>query len=171
MTITAQLNAPVNYQAPDLTRHPPRSPRVRLGGFAHLPRLIDKARASVAGTNGDYAYDCPMDARFWAFSGIKAGDFLPQVRAGKSDSELLAYVMANLRPVRTPVEIVKWSAWLESLTPVSMRPRDAVRGLRSVGLRLFAHGLFRAIVPVRKDVVTLMDFLDADDYAAFGGKP
>ncbi|HKB90977.1 MAG TPA: hypothetical protein VKC60_10720 [Opitutaceae bacterium] len=26
----------VNFHAPDLTRHPPRSPRTRLGGYAHF---------------------------------------------------------------------------------------------------------------------------------------
>ena len=39
----------INYHTPDLTQHPPRSPRVRLGGFVHLPRLLDKARAFAAG--------------------------------------------------------------------------------------------------------------------------
>ena len=39
----------IDYRHPDLTQHPPRSPRVRLGGFAHLPRLLDKARAFAAG--------------------------------------------------------------------------------------------------------------------------
>ena len=37
---------------------------------------IDKARASVAGTNGDFHYNCPMDQRFWAFTGIKPAAFL-----------------------------------------------------------------------------------------------
>src|SRR5258706_492567 len=46
----------INYNVPDLTRHPPRSPRSRLGGYAHLPRLIDKARAEAAGLNGDFHY-------------------------------------------------------------------------------------------------------------------
>jgi hypothetical protein len=36
--------------APDLTKRPPRSPRVRLGGLALLPRMLDKGRATVAGT-------------------------------------------------------------------------------------------------------------------------
>ena len=35
--------------APDLTQRPPRSPRVRLGGYTILPRLLDKARATIAG--------------------------------------------------------------------------------------------------------------------------
>ena len=32
--------------APDLTQRPPRSPRVRLGGFVILPRMLDKGRAT-----------------------------------------------------------------------------------------------------------------------------
>ena len=42
----------INYSAPDLTQHPPRSLRVRLGGYAHLCRLLDKARAVNAGLHG-----------------------------------------------------------------------------------------------------------------------
>ncbi len=38
----------------DLTQRPPRSPRVRLGGYAILPRLLDKCRALLAGKVGEY---------------------------------------------------------------------------------------------------------------------
>ena len=33
--------------APDLTKQPPRSPRVRLGGYVILPRCLDKGRATI----------------------------------------------------------------------------------------------------------------------------
>jgi len=33
--------------APNLTHRPPRSPRVRLGGYAILPRILDKGRAEL----------------------------------------------------------------------------------------------------------------------------
>ena len=58
--------------APDLTKRPPRSPRVRLGGFVILPRMLDKGRATVAGKHGEYHYNCPMDQRFLNFVGVKA---------------------------------------------------------------------------------------------------
>ena len=32
----------------DLTQHPPRSPRVRLGGYVLLPRILKAARRSPA---------------------------------------------------------------------------------------------------------------------------
>ena len=34
----------MNYTFPNLTEHPPRSPRVRLGGYVILPRCLDKCR-------------------------------------------------------------------------------------------------------------------------------
>ena len=77
-------------QAPDLTQRPPRSPRVRLGGYAILPRCLDKGRALLAGKNGEYNYDCPLDQRVLEFAGIKGDALKKQLALGKSDSEILA---------------------------------------------------------------------------------
>ena len=155
----ATAGSGVNYSAPDLTRHPPRSPRTRLGGYVHLPRLIDKARASVAGRNGDFHYNCPMDQRFWAFTGINPEAFLTEVKAGKSDSELLAYVTAHTQPKRHPAEIASWSAWFEQLTPT---PPDT---------RAFFNDIHRKNAPQREDIGTWFDWLELDDYVTYGGKP
>ena len=148
----------INYHAPDLTQHPPRSPRVRLGGFAHLPRLIDKARATLAGTNGEYHYDCAMDAHFWAFTGIIASSFLAEVKTGKCDYDLLTFVVANLQPRRVASEIVAWSAWLENRAPL------AVEG------RAYFNQIHTAVGPRREDVSTWFDLLDLEDFVVFGGK-
>jgi len=40
--------------APNLNQRPPRSPRVRLGGYVVLPRILDKGRAELAGTVGEF---------------------------------------------------------------------------------------------------------------------
>jgi hypothetical protein len=149
----------VNLSAPDLTKHPPRSPRTRLGGFVHFPRLIDKARATVAGTNGDFHYDCPMDQRFWAFTGIKPAAFLKEVKAGKTDSELLAYVQANMTPKRGPSEIKAWSAWYEQQTP------------DNPDSRAFFNDVHRKNAAHRHDIETWFDWLELDDYVTYGGKP
>ena len=45
----------------DLTRRPPRSMRVRLGGFVILARMLDKGRATLAKKNGEYNYNSPTD--------------------------------------------------------------------------------------------------------------
>jgi len=55
---------------PNLTQRPPRSPRVRLGGYVILARIIDKGRAELAGTAGDYKYNNPMDRHWFRFTGV-----------------------------------------------------------------------------------------------------
>lgn len=149
----------INYRKPDLRKHPPRSPRTRLGGFAHLPRLIDKARAHVAGTNGEYSYNCGMDQHFWKFTGLKPRDFIKPVRAGKSDSELLAYVLKHMRPRRTQAEINAWSAWFEARTPSTVEGREIFQKYH------------RGSAPKREDVSTWFEMLELDDYVSFGGRP
>ena len=39
---------------PDLTQRPPRSARVKLGGYVILPRVLDVGRAHLAGQAGEY---------------------------------------------------------------------------------------------------------------------
>ena len=147
----------IDCRHPDLMQHPPRSPRVRLGGFAHLPRLLDKARAFAAGKNGLYVFDAMMDRHFFAFTGIAAAAFLEAAKAGRSDSEMLAWVTENLHPARTPAEIGQWSAWFENLAPGSSRSHAWVSE------RIAGYG------PSRDDVRTWCDHLDLDDYVSFGG--
>jgi hypothetical protein len=149
----------VNLGAPDLAKFPPRSPRTRLGGFAQLPRLIDKARAVAAGKGGEFHYNCPVDQRFFSFTGVNPEAFMEHVKAGKSDSELLAFVMANMNPKRHPSEIAAWSQWFEQLTPT---PPDT---------RAFFNDVHRKNAPHRDDIATWVDWLELDDYVTFGGKP
>ena len=88
-------------QAPDLTQRPPRSPRVRLGGYALLPRMLDKGRATIIGKNGDYNYNCPLDQRFVNFVGIDAEALKQELAAGKGDGEVLEWITANAKFNRT----------------------------------------------------------------------
>ena len=143
----------------DLTQRPPRSPRVRLGDYVMLARVIDKARASLSGKAGDYKFGNPMDQHFFAFTGIGPDALLEQVKTGAGDWALLQWVQANASPHRAPHEIRAWSAWLESM-PVG----DAE------DLEWFAAQAKR-INPARTDLQTIMDYLDADDHVSFGGHP
>ena len=146
----------INYSAPDLTQYPPRSPRVRLGGYVHLARLLDKARAFAAGKNGDYNYNCGMDAHFFTFTGINHEALLAEVKKGGSDSEMLEWVRANVK--RTAMEILAWSDWLEK------HSQGGVEGHGKVATVIKLRG------PARDDIRTFFDVLDLDDYASFGGK-
>ena len=148
----------ITYSAPDLTQHPPRSPRVRLGGYLHLPRLLDKARAFAAGKIGEYIYPCPLDKRFFTFTGIDPEAFLAAVKAGKGDVEMLRWVNEQTKPARAAWEIESWSRWLEALGPGDAQ--------RHAGM---AEDI-KELSPGRDDVRTNLDRLDLDDYISFGGK-
>ena len=146
----------INYTKPDLTQHPPRSVRVRLGGYAHLPRLLDKARATLRGKNGDYHYNCPLDGHFFEFTGISAKKMLAAVKTGKSDTEMLAWVTKNSK--RTGFQIAAWSAWVEQHGPGG---RDG---------HIWVADTLKRVGPKRTDVRSFSDLLDLDDYVSFGGQ-
>jgi Domain of unknown function (DUF5069) len=145
----------ISFKTPDLTQHPPRSPRIRLGGFVALPRILDKARAHLAGRTGEYRWNNPLDQRLFTFTGISAEEFLTAVQTGRSDSGMVEWIGSQTS--RQAWEIAAWSHWLETLSP-----GDAKR-----------HGVFAELInqhcPNREDIRTLFDRLDLDDYASFGG--
>lgn len=145
--------------APDLTKHPPRSPRVRLGGYAILPRLLDKGRAVLAKTNGEYKFACPLDQRFLQFAGVDPEALKGQIGAGKSDSEILDWINANSSAKPSPSEIAAWSSLQEQRVPTDPDSRK------------FFNDIHASIAPKRTDIATWFDLLDLDDYVSFGGKP
>ncbi|MDB6093773.1 MAG: hypothetical protein JWM32_1335 [Verrucomicrobia bacterium] len=149
----------INFNAPDLNRHPPRSPRTRLGGYAHLPRLLDKARAVAAGKGGDYHYNCPFDKKFFDYTGIDHEAFMAEVKTGKSDSEILAYVQTKAQPKRDPSEIAGWSQWMEQWT------------VSSPETRAFFNDVHKKNAAQREDIATWFDWIELDDFVTFGGRP
>src|SRR5215469_14186614 len=89
----------------DLTKRPPRSPRLRLGGYALLPRMLDKGRAEIAGCNGEYHYNCPLDQRILEFLGLDGGALREQLATGKGDGEILQWISENAKHKHTAWEI------------------------------------------------------------------
>lgn len=144
--------------APDLTQRPPRSPRVRLGGFVILPRMLDKGRATVVGKQGEYHYNCPTDQRFLNFVGVNADALKKQLAAGKGDTEILQWIQKNAKHKPTEPEIAVWSAYHEQRVPADTESRE------------FFHGEHAKIAPKREDIATWFDLLDLDDYVTFGGQ-
>jgi hypothetical protein len=149
----------MSLDKPDLTQHPPRSPRVRLGGYVILPRCLDKGRATVAGKNGEYHFACPMDHRFLDFVGIDPDALKKELAAGRTDSEILEWVDKNARFRRSPVETAAWSAFAEQRVPGDTETRE------------FFNSVVSKAGPKREDIFTFFDMLDLDDYVSFGGKP
>ncbi len=144
--------------APDLTNQAPRSPRVRLGGYVILPRMLDKGRAVLAGKNGEYNFACPLDQQFLCFAGIDPEVLKQQLAAGKGDGEILEWVARNAKPARAVSEIAAWSAYQEQRAP------------DNPGSRAFFNDVHGKVAPKRTDIATWFDLLDLDDYASFGGK-
>lgn len=146
----------INYSAPDLTEHPPRSVRVRIGGYAHLARLLDKARADIAGKAAGYHYNCALDQKFFAFTGITADAMLAEIKSGKSDLEILTWINANTS--RQPFEVVSWSSWVEQVGPGSAEGHEWIAGV------------IKGNKSARDDIRSFSEMLDMDDFISYGGK-
>jgi len=134
----------------DLTQRPPRSPRLKLGGYVILPRMLDKGRAQIAGKSGEF------DQRFLDFTGIESAQVLDRLKQGKTDTEMLAWVREQSK--RTDFEIYAWSNY-----QIQRSPSD-VEGWE------FFNESMKTLAPERDDIVTWFDLLDLDDYVSFGGQ-
>ena len=147
-----------SHHTPDLTQQPPRSPRVRLGGYAILPRMIDKGRAAIAGKSGEYHYNCPMDQRLLTFLGIDAEALTKELATGHGDGEVLAWIQKHAKHQHNEAETAAWSAQAEQRVPSDVESRE------------FFHDIHRKTAPKREDIATWFELLDVDDYVTFGGK-
>ena len=65
--------------------------RAKLEGHVHLARMIDKCRAVLAGTEGEYIYPCPMDVRLLDFAGLTDAQFTAAVRSHPTDEGVAAW--------------------------------------------------------------------------------
>ena len=144
--------------APDLTQRPPRSPRVRLGGYAILPRMLDKGRATLIGKNGEYHFNCPLDQHFANFTGLDAEALQSELAKGKGDGEILEWLQKHAQKKLTPWEIAAWSDYQDS------------RGPNDVETREFFTGYLAKFSKTREDILSWFDLLDLDDHVSFGGK-
>jgi hypothetical protein len=98
----------VKKLAPDLTKDYPHSPHAMLGGYILAKRCVDKCRAELAGTIGDYHFDCPLDNFFLGFAGLKGADLKEFVATG-ADDEAVGKWIAEQATKRERVEIIKWN--------------------------------------------------------------
>ena len=141
----------------DLTQRPPRSPRVRLGGYALLPRMLDKGRATLAGKNGEYHYACPLDQRFLGFADIDPEKLKEQISLGKGDGELLEWIAENSTTKPKEWEIAQWSTWVVNRVPGDVETKE------------YFTSMVAKFSKTREDILTWADLLDVDDHVSFGG--
>lgn len=92
----------------DLTKKFPRSPRETLAGYVIAARAVDKCRAVLVGTGGEYHSGCPVDSLFLGFAGIAYDKFREFVATGATDDEIAAWIETNAKP-RPRIEIIRWN--------------------------------------------------------------
>ena len=107
--------------AKDLTREYPRSPRETLAGYVIAARALDKCRAALNGTLGEYHFDCPLDRRFLDFAGLEAGPFKDFVGTGATDAEVADWITRNAK-ARPRLEIIKWNNQMRALRVCELPP-------------------------------------------------
>ena len=136
----------------------PRSPKVLLGGIAHLARFIDKIRLRHAGEIQDYNYiTVGFDKYLIDFLQIDPKAFEQQVLAGGSDEALLAWVKTNGRK-RSDQDIAQWSQGI--LTGV---PKDDAAKERFAG-RIQALATKRGVpVDSLPSASTWVDVIEIDE--------
>jgi Domain of unknown function (DUF5069) len=139
----------------DLTQRPPRSPRLKLGGYVILPRMLDKGRAEIAGKAGEYHFACPLDQRLLSFTGLTAEDIVNLLKQGKSDTEVLAWIREHAK--QNDWEIFHWSEFHILRVPSDNESRQHF------------NETLQKIAPDRDDIATWFDLLDLDDFVSFGG--
>jgi hypothetical protein len=149
------MNTPII--ARDLAKQAPRSPRDRIAGFVIASRAVDKCRASLAGTPGEYHYDCPLDNMLFSFKGITGEQFKSAIQTSRNYEEVGVWLQAH-GTAKTPVEIKTWSDEMEAGSPMNNPERRAyfMENCSKLGLN--------------PQTTTTFDWLEADDRASFGHK-
>lgn len=130
----------------------PRSPYERLGGYVHLPRLIDKARLHRRGLLDGYNYKTVgFDKHLLAFLKINPDAFERTANELDDDAAILAWVRQNGLS-HTPEEIERWNGAM-----ISRRPDTAEKKAR------FVHFLKESGGAGRQDIHTYFDLIEFDE--------
>jgi hypothetical protein len=124
--------------------------RFRLEGYVHLARMIDKCRAVLAGTEGEYIYPCPMDFRLMEFAGITAEQFTVTVKANPTD-EGVAQWFRKAAKTHTQAELDEWNEMMLRRGPSTPQKQEYFNKLRD------------AADPSRTDLTAWADLQDLEE--------
>ena len=136
----------------DLNTEVPRSPRTTLGGYVIAARTLDKCRAVIAGTEGEYHFNCPLDQLLFDFTGISADDFRDFVATGANDEEFAAWVQEKAKP-HSKEEIIQWNNDLR-YKRISEMP---------IELQVFLEGYIPQYIPSGRVVYYWFDVYDIEE--------
>ena len=86
----------------------PRSPRDTYAGYVLAARAVDKCRAVLASTEGEYHSNCPLDQIWLKFAGIDYDAFRSFVATGATDDQIATWIGRNAKK-RPRWEIIAWN--------------------------------------------------------------
>ncbi len=130
----------------------PRSPYEKLGGYVHMPRLIDKAKLHRQGLLKGYDYKTTgFDKHLLAFLKLDGDAFEEAVNRLEEDQAILNWVREN--GVKHSSEAIE--QWNEAM--ILRHPDTAAKKAR------FAHVLKEAGGNGRQDIRTYFDFIEFDE--------
>lgn len=130
----------------------PRSPYDRLGGYVHLPRLIDKAKLHRQGLLNGYNYKTVgFDKHLLAFLKLNPDAFEEAANRLETDSAILLWIEEY--GAKHSAEAIE--EWNEAM--ISRHPDSAVKKAR------FLHFLKEAGGEGREDIRTYFDLIEFDE--------
>ena len=130
----------------------PRSPYDKLGGYVHLPRLIDKAKLHCKGLLNGYNYKTVgFDKHLLAFLNIDGDAFEEIANKLDADRAILDWVLEN-GARHAPEAIDQWNEAM-----ISRHPDTAAKKAR------FLHFLKEAGGEGRNDIRTYFDLIEFDE--------
>jgi hypothetical protein len=138
--------------AKDLTKDFPRSPRELLAGYVIAARAVDKCRAVLAGTGGEYHSGCPVDAMFLDFAGISYDTFREFVATGATDAEIADWIQKTAKPLPR-IEIIRWNNDLRA-----KRIADLPDGIQE-----YMEDYIPKFVPRNRPVYVFFDVYDLEE--------
>jgi len=145
---------PMTTTAKDLSKEAPTSPRTRIRGYAILSRMADKGRAELAGTLGEFHFNCPLDQMLFEFKRVKVEGVRTMIAEGCTDMELAGWFDSN-GASKSTADIDNWSNKMEAARPFD----DPEKKEWFVGVC--------TEVGIDPETSTLFDYLEADDRKSF----
>ena len=142
----------MTLNAKDLTKEYPRSPREALAGYVIAARMLDKCRAAISGTLGEYHFDCPLDRYFLQFAGIDAGSFRSFVETGADDDAVAAWIEGHATR-RSRIEVIKWNNQM----------REKRLGDMPENVQEFLEGYIQEFLPAGRVVYRWFDVYDIEE--------
>ncbi|MEO6183996.1 MAG: DUF5069 domain-containing protein [Verrucomicrobiota bacterium] len=142
----------IKLLAKDLTKEFPRSPRDTLGGYVLAARCLDKCRAVINNTQGEFHFNCPLDQRFLSFAEVDAEKLKSFVATGATDAEVADWITANSKK-RERVEIIQWNN----------QQRDARLSDLPPPLQEFMEDYIQQFIPRNRPVYHWFDVYDLEE--------